>query len=115
MDLNKPLHWSPGVSIDEVLRQVVLKAVHFYRGDKAAAARSIDVPIAYIEEKLLQHDVQQKAYEQKISEIKNRQLAFVERSRGIHAKPPSAPVPEVVYPLAGGEPKEPKRAIKKNK
>ena len=46
------IHWQPGVTLDEVERQVIMAAIRFFHGNKSATANSLGVSVRTIQNKL---------------------------------------------------------------
>lgn len=44
--------WQPGISLEQVEKQVILKALNFFQGDKARTAKALNIEIAFLESKL---------------------------------------------------------------
>jgi DNA-binding NtrC family response regulator len=46
------LFWQPGVTLDEVEKQVILAALKFYQGNRTHAADSLGISVRTIQNKL---------------------------------------------------------------
>lgn len=88
------VHWSPGVSLESMERQVILAAFRFYRGNKTATAQSLGIAIRTLDNKLEKYQADDKEQETRADATLNERNEFLKASRGIAgAKPPAKPTP----------------------
>lgn len=74
--------WSPGVTLDAIEKQVILKAFRFYRGNKTATAQALGIAIRTLDNKLEKYEADGQA-EKVREENANRQRAeWLKRQRG---------------------------------
>jgi DNA-binding NtrC family response regulator len=52
--------WQPGVTLEDIEKQVIQKAFSFYRGNKTATAKSLGIAIRTLDAKLEKYDKQDK-------------------------------------------------------
>jgi hypothetical protein len=62
------VHWQPGVTLREVERQIVEKALQFFHGNKTKAAQSIGVSVRTIDNKIKQYE-QDDQYTERIRQM----------------------------------------------
>lgn len=76
--------WSPGVTLEEIEKSVILKAFRFYRGNKTATAQSLGIAIRTLTNKLegYKKDVMRQQDALKEAETEEQQYAL--RARGEH-------------------------------
>jgi transcriptional regulator with PAS, ATPase and Fis domain len=46
------IHWQPGMTLEEVEKQVILKAFQFYNRNKTHTAKALDIAIRTLDSKL---------------------------------------------------------------
>ena len=95
--MNSPINWSPGVKLEAVEKQVILKTLQFYKNNKTSAANALGISIRTIDNKLEKYSRQDKA-NQKAAESRQRERElFLARSRGQHVGLPvdNVPIPEM--------------------
>ena len=63
------IHWQPGVTLDEVERQVIMAALRFYYNNKSQAAASLGISVRTIQNKLQQYEQQRLAAIQGSTEV----------------------------------------------
>lgn len=89
--------WSPGISLEQIEKQVILKALSFYHKDKVAVSNSLKISISALENKLAQYEKDAAQEAQVLSEVRSREADFQLRSRGM-------PVPQSNAPLSAQSP-----------
>lgn len=47
--------WTPGLTLEEVEKQVILKALSFYKGNKTQTAQSLEISVRTLYEKLAKY------------------------------------------------------------
>jgi DNA-binding NtrC family response regulator len=50
------IFWTPGMTLDEMEKQVILAALRFYHGNKAKTAQALNVSVRTIHNKLEKYD-----------------------------------------------------------
>lgn len=83
--------WSPGVTLEMVEKQVIQKAISFYRGNKTQCSISLGISIRTLDERLKKYEAEDKSRASAVDkEISNRS-AWQDRARGI-VHTPQGPV-----------------------
>jgi len=82
-DLNSPIQWSPGVTLDAIERQVILKAYRFFRFNKTATANALGIAIRTLDNKLERYEYDDKERAKLDAEQAERNRDFLNRQRGI--------------------------------
>lgn len=68
------VHWQPGMTIKEVERDIIEKALQFFQGNKTQAAQSLGISVRTIDNKL-------KQYEQDDEQLEREKARDAEKSR----------------------------------
>lgn len=82
-DVNDVIMWSPGVTLEAIEKEVILKAFHHYRGVKTATANALGIAIRTLDTKLEKYEVERKAQVDKDYGERKRREEFLKRQRGI--------------------------------
>lgn len=80
--MNDFISWAPGITLEEVEKQVILKAMEFYRGNKSATARALGIAVRTIDNKLEKYENDGKVQADRDYERRVRQDIFLARQRG---------------------------------
>lgn len=81
--------WSPGVTLEQVERQVILKAMEFYHRNKTMTANALGIAIRTLDAKLEKYESDdRKRIEYEKSEAAKR-TDFLNRQRGPGQSPPN--------------------------
>lgn len=75
--------WQPGVTLDQVEKEVILKALSFYHGNKTVTARALGIAIRTLDNKL-------EKYNGNIN---------VRPETGVHVQPAQKPTQEPALPV----------------
>lgn len=80
--MNEMIVWSPGVTLEGIEKQVILKAFRFYRGNKTVTAQSLGISIRTLESRMEKYE--QDGIAQKRAEEARRKFEedFLVRQRG---------------------------------
>lgn len=80
--MEQQIVWSPGVTLVEVEKQVILKAFRFFRGNKTATSNALGISIRTLDARLEEYEKLGK--EQEISDERNKRdrEQFLARQRG---------------------------------
>ena len=46
------INWQPGITLEEIEKQVILKALEFYQGNKTKTALSLGIAVRTLDNKL---------------------------------------------------------------
>lgn len=112
--------WSPGMTLDDMERQVIEAAFKFHRQNKTATAAALGISVRTLDNKLEKYagdDVAQKAAEaERLEQRANdlaRQRGVVQQTSLVSAASPSAPpVTDAVKAATADMPKPPPPAAK---
>lgn len=74
--------WSPGVTLDAIEKQVILKAFRFFRGNKTATATALGIAIRTLDNKLEKYEADGKADKLREHDDKQKRLEWLKRQRG---------------------------------
>lgn len=77
------IQWSPGVSLEMIEKQVILKAWHWYRGNKTQCSISLGINIRTLERKLDEYEKQETARRDQESTETIKRAEALDRARGI--------------------------------
>lgn len=80
---NDLIVWSPGVTLESIERQVIQKAFDYYKGNKSATARALNIAPNTLNAKLEKYDTEGKEAERLAAEQKERDELQLLRSRGM--------------------------------
>ncbi len=81
------INWSPGVSLDQVEKQVVLKAYDHYRRNKTTTANSLGISIRTLDSKLEKYEQEELAAVEAAHAERQQRTELLNRSRGINTEP----------------------------
>lgn len=95
--------WTPGVTLDEIEKQVIKKALIHFRGNKTATSIALGISVSTIGNKLEQYAIEEKRLEQEYEERKQRDRDFLARSRGITPELPRNPSQSAPVISEGGD------------
>lgn len=105
--MNEMICWSPGVTLEAIEKEVILKAFRFYRGNKTATSSALGIAIRTLENKLEKYQKDGKDDEERERKRASDRADFLIRQRGSTATTPantpprpSAPKGEERSPLA---------------
>lgn len=87
------VHWSPGISLESMERQVILAAFRYYRGNKTATAQSLGIAIRTLDNKLEKYQSEDKQQEERENATESQRAEFLKASRGLEANVERKPTP----------------------
>lgn len=76
-------NWSPGYTIDQMEKEMILKALPFYNGDKNVTSQSLGITRRTLDNKLERYAVEEKYQSEVDSRRKAQNEEFQTRSRGL--------------------------------
>jgi hypothetical protein len=79
--------WSPGVSLEQIEKQVILAAYEFYKRNIYLTSKSLNVEIGSLQKKINKYEKERLAEEEKIEIRKKREEEFISRARGPNSIP----------------------------
>ncbi len=81
--MNGQIVWSPGVKLDDIEKQVILKAYSHFGKNKTATANALGIAIRTLDNKLERYELDVKEQEQRSGRDKATREAQLARHRGI--------------------------------
>lgn len=81
--MNEQIVWSPGVTLEEIEKQVILKAFRFYRGNKTTTAGALGIAVRTLDNKLEKYENDGREQKARDDERREKDKAFFDRQRGI--------------------------------
>lgn len=101
--MNHNVFWTPGMSLEILTEQIVVKAVAVYKGDRVVAARTLGLTVEDLESKLASVEAKAEASRVIIEDQRRKNTEQLLRSRfGKEAPmlhPDSPPAPHGLRPL----------------
>lgn len=98
MFANETIQWSPGVTLELIEKQVILKAFQFYRGRKTETANALGITVKTLENKLNKFEADAEIWKAKEKNATAQRELFLARQRGINTpnnveghRPPEQP------------------------
>lgn len=85
--MNDQIFWSPGVTLDQIEKLVIKKALIHFRNNKAATASSLGVAVRTIDNKLERYEMEEREERNKEAERKRKDQEFLTRARGQYTMP----------------------------
>lgn len=82
--------WSPGVTLEAIEKQVILKAFQFYRGNKTQTSIALGISIRTLDNKLAQYKEESSQQQEREDAQREREADFQRRSRGLAKTPISS-------------------------
>lgn len=79
--------WSPGVSLEQVEKQVILNAYDFYKKNIYVTAQSLKIDSIALQKKLNKYEKERVIEEEKNEIRKKREEEFIARARGPNSIP----------------------------
>lgn len=89
--MNDMILWSPGVTLEHIEKQVILKAYKHYRENKTITANALGIAVRTLDNKLEKYAEDKLAEEKQLSEIRKREEDYKRRARGL-ASPETLPI-----------------------
>ena len=77
------ISWSPGISLAEIEKQVILKAFRFYRGHQPTTAQALGISIKTLYNKLEQYETEGNERIRQDVERRAKDADFLNRQRGL--------------------------------
>ena len=74
--------WTPGMSLENLEKQVVKKAFAFYGKNKTATSNSLGIAIRTLDAKLEQYEKEDAKEQELKDELKTKEREYVKRARG---------------------------------
>lgn len=84
--------WTPGVKLEEVEKQVILRAMAFYRGNKTQVASSLGIAIRTLDTRLEEYRIQDETERQRLEKAMKADQDRFTRLRGLAPAPDPEPV-----------------------
>ena len=80
--MTESIQWSPGVSLEEIEKQVILKAFAHYRRNKTVTSNALGIAIRTLDHKLEKYEYDKLEQDKKDAEYRARREEFLIKSRG---------------------------------
>lgn len=80
--MNDVINWSPGLTLEAVEKEVILRAFRHYRGNKTITSNALGISIRTLDSKLEKYELDGKQAKASDDERSNERLAFLARQRG---------------------------------
>lgn len=80
--MNDMILWSPGVTLESIEKEVILRAFRHYRGNKTATANSLGIAVRTLDNKLEKYEADGKLEEERKENERHRREEFLARQRG---------------------------------
>lgn len=93
------IQWSPGVTLAQVEKQVILKAFKHYGFNKTVTANALGISIRTLDGRLEAYAHEENEAQKVLAEKMKKEQEFQLRQRGI-AIPPTSPIAQVQEPVA---------------
>lgn len=82
--MNEIITWSPGVTLEMIEKQVILKAWAFYRGNKTTTSNALGIAIRTLDSKLEKYRAEEDEHEAAEARGLRDRETQLRRARGIH-------------------------------
>ncbi len=82
--MNEAIIWSPGVTLDNIERQVIFKAFSFFGKNKTQTAQALGISIRTLDNKFERYAKEDEGEREWHEKRKREQSNFLARARGIH-------------------------------
>lgn len=76
------IQWSPGMTLEALEKQAILKTFRFYRGNKTTTANVLGIAIRTLDNKLEKYELDAKLEKEREENGKSERAQWLERSRG---------------------------------
>lgn len=76
------ISWSPGVTLEQVEKEVILKAFRHFRGNKTTTSNALGIAIRTLDNKLEKYELDGKAEKERYANDQRNREALLIRSRG---------------------------------
>lgn len=80
--MSEVINWTPGVTLDDIEKQVIVKAFRFYRGNKTQCSNALGISIRTLDTKLERYESDGKADRDREESDRISRAAFLARQRG---------------------------------
>ncbi len=82
--MNEAIIWSPGVTLDNIERQVIFKAFSFFGKNKTQTAGALGISVRTLDNKFERYAEEDKGEREWHEKRQREQSNFLARARGIH-------------------------------
>lgn len=83
MNVEQYISWSPGMTLEAIEKQVILKAFQFFNNNKTTTASALGIAIRTLDSKLDKYKIEEEESRVKHERERQRREEFQIRSRGI--------------------------------
>lgn len=105
--MNRPINWSPGITLEGMEKQIIREAFRFYRGNKTQCSISLGISIRTLENKLEKYETEGKAQRESEDAAASERDEQLRRARGIVGRAAIPQAPPTVYGATSGFHMEP--------
>lgn len=74
--------WTPGITLEQIEKQVILKAFSHYRNNKTTTSQALGISIRTLDERLKKYELEEKEVERANEHRAAEREKFLARSRG---------------------------------
>lgn len=82
MNITEMISWSPGVTLEQIEKDVILRAFRFYRGNKTTTATSLGISIRTLDHKLEKYENDGRKQKERDELVRAERDRFAARQRG---------------------------------
>lgn len=98
--MNIETTWYVGMTLEEMEKQIILKSLHFFHGNKTKTAESLGIAIRTIDNKLEKYEEQENARIKRDEEREQRAaIALSQAQRGFQVEPVIKATEEPALPM----------------
>lgn len=96
------IHWSPGITLEDIEKMVIIKAYSFFKKNKTATAESLKIAIRTLDAKLAKYEMEEQDARERSDAQERHRVEWLNKSRGIssgggYPNPPSRFAPTGVH------------------
>lgn len=99
---NDFIMWSPGVTLEAIEKQVILKAFRHFRGNKTSTAQALGISVRGLDNKLEKYENDGKEQANRDAVERAKREDFLARSRGLHQSASGGFIPAETEGQGGG-------------
>lgn len=76
------IYWQPGMTIDQLEKQVIRKALVYFQGNKTKTADSLGIAIRTLDNKIEKYQEEEDAFQRRSVEASRNQFEMLQRQQG---------------------------------
>lgn len=81
--MTESINWSPGVKLEDIEKEVILRAFRHFRSNKVATCNALGIAVRTLDNKLEKYEADGKRAKEQTERERAERTAFLERQRGI--------------------------------